>query len=94
MEAGLLSLATLALTGLGFIAYNHPRSYRLHFSPVVPFVLGILMVAAAIYARWAELDNLSVALLAAMIFGALVYALVLDHLEDLGVSREKRSDRR
>jgi len=90
MESGLWALATLSATALGLVAYNNPQSYQRYFAPAVPYVLGILVVGFGFYARWAELERSSVILGAGLILAAAIYLIILDNLDDWGVSRNKR----
>ena len=53
-------------------------------------MLGVSVVGFAIYARWAELETSSVAVGAGLIMAAAIYAVILDNLDDWGVSRDKR----
>lgn len=48
MEAFLYSLAGLAITGLAFVAYNHPRAYAKAF----PYLLGLTVTVMAVLAAY------------------------------------------
>ncbi len=97
MEAGLWSLGTLALTALGFVAYNHPRAYRLYFSNLVMGAYGLGILSVALYNKFVqkeEVDFRQVVTWAGILVAVGFYLAMLDDLEGMGISKEKREPSR
>jgi hypothetical protein len=86
MESGLWSLGALALSALGFVAYNHPRSYRLYFRPLIRVVFLILAVAFFFWQPSAPIDPIRFLIGSGVALVVAFYLVMLELLENMGVT--------